>query len=187
MAMDDSQNNKTRGPPHSSSTCELPTPPPLFNCDRRLGPRRGLRALAFPFATAEQDRWADLHGFVLRVGEAAPGNNRRLRTVMHILRRLPTCRLGSIPTDGNRRISSSAIFVTTNATPEELQRGMDLQLIRRVQEVLATDELPFWVKPCRDWCIVLSSLRAWTSVRTHRFSDNLELPHRYKLFPSVVI
>ncbi|KAF8055886.1 hypothetical protein FPV67DRAFT_721934 [Lyophyllum atratum] len=148
--MGDSQSNETSSEPEPYSTYELPPPPRLLNRDRRLGPRVALRALAFLFDAEEQDRWADFHGFKLGVGEAAPRDNRRLRTVMHILRRLPMCRLGSIPTDGDRRISSSAIFVTTNATPEELQRGMDLQLIRRVQEVLATDELPFWVKPCRD-------------------------------------
>ncbi|KAF8077573.1 hypothetical protein FPV67DRAFT_1662392 [Lyophyllum atratum] len=145
--MDHSQS----GEPEPHSTCELPTPPRLLNRDRRLGPRVALRALAFPFDAEEQDRWADFHGFKLGVGEAAPRDNRRLRTVMHILRRLPMCRLGSIPTDGDRRISSSAIFVTTNATPEELQRGMDVELVRTVQEVLATDQPPFWVKPCPDW------------------------------------
>ncbi|KAF8077549.1 hypothetical protein FPV67DRAFT_1462012 [Lyophyllum atratum] len=150
MAMDASHSNETSGEPEPHSTYELPPPPPLFNRDRRLGPRRGLRALAFPFAAAEQDRWADRHGFVLGVDECAPRDNRRFRTVMEVLERLPPgCSLGLVPLDGERNVASSAIFVTTNATREELQRGMDLELIRTVQEVLETDEVPYWVKPCK--------------------------------------
>ncbi|KAF8055885.1 hypothetical protein FPV67DRAFT_722000 [Lyophyllum atratum] len=146
--MDNSHSKETCGEPEPHSTCELPTPPPLLNKNRRLGPRVGVRALVFPLHKEEQDRWADFHNFEVGVGY---NDNRRYRTVIEILERLPrTCRLGGIPPHGNRRITSSGIFVTTNATPEELQRGMDLEFIRTVQDILATDEPPYWVKPCRD-------------------------------------
>ncbi|KAF8055884.1 hypothetical protein FPV67DRAFT_721943 [Lyophyllum atratum] len=145
--MDNSQSIETSGEPEPHSTCELPTPPPLLNSDPSFGPRIGLRILVFPFPPEEQDRWADHHNFDVG-GEI---ENRRLRTVMEILRRLPrTCRLGSIPLRGNRRIPSAGIVITTNATPQELVRGMDLNFVKMAQEVMATNEPPFWVKPCAE-------------------------------------
>ncbi|KAF8065312.1 hypothetical protein FPV67DRAFT_1671585 [Lyophyllum atratum] len=134
--MDNSQSKEICGEPEPHSTCELPPPPPLFNRDPRFGPRIGLRILVFPFPPEEQDRWADHHNFDVG-GEI---ENRRLRTVMEILRRLPR------------------IVITTNATPQELERGMDLNFVKMAQEVMATDEPPFWVKPCAEWCVVLPRL-----------------------------
>ena len=127
--------------------------PPLMNTgDPRSGKRVRLTVLAFPFPPESQDKWADRHKFALDMNQ----HNRQFQTIMEVRSRLPrTCRLGLVPYNGKRNIGCTAIIVTSNATPVELERGVDLELIRAVQKVLGTRNPPYWVRPVPQWCVVL--------------------------------
>ncbi|KIM49925.1 hypothetical protein M413DRAFT_119308 [Hebeloma cylindrosporum] len=150
--MDDTKNasalEKPKAPKQSwppLTLGDLGEAPLLMNTgDPQTGKRVRLKVLAFPFPPERQDEWAYRHKFALDKNET----NRQFQTIMEVRSRLPrTCRLGLVPYKGQRNIGCTAIIVTSNATPVELERGTDLELIRAVQKVLGTRKPPYWVRP----------------------------------------
>ncbi|KAF8154980.1 hypothetical protein B0H34DRAFT_547773 [Crassisporium funariophilum] len=144
--VDDRRSSETHHEPRSPLTLEtLPESPPLLNDRLSSGRRMRLWALVFPFSTSRQDEWADAHNFATDVEVF----NRRLMTVREIIRRLPpACKIGLIPFEGERNITSTGVIVTTNATPEELKLAQNLDYIKTVQKILKTDQHPYWTRPC---------------------------------------
>ena len=113
--------------------------PVMHTGDPRSGKHVHLTVLAFPFPPETQDEWVDRHKFLLNESQ----NNRRFQTIWEVRSRLPrTCRLGLVPYNSKRNIRCTAIIITLNATPVELEQGTDLKLIRAVQKLLGTRKPP---------------------------------------------
>ena len=176
---------KTPKPPRPPLTLrDIGEAPSLMNTgDPRSGKRVRLTVIAFPFPPETQDEWADRHKFALDMNQ----HNRQFQTIMEVRSRLPrTCQLGLVPCNGKPNIGCTAIIVTSNATPVELERGADLELIRAVQKLLGTRKPPYWVRPVPQWCAVLLSHRPENFIEISDIVEPLRpLPRPFTLPPHV--
>jgi hypothetical protein len=93
-------------------------------------------------------RWAEEN----KVGVGKKPHVRRSLALPGILHQLPPDyrRYAVVSLDGAHVL---AVVVATNRTTEDLARAEDLEMIRRVQQVMGVSQPPAWYIPQKPWFV----------------------------------